>query len=359
MLKLDRYLAREFLQAVFATLVVLLMVMVGGAFMDVLRQVASGQIPAGLMLSQLGLVMLGWMPLILPLALMLGILLGVSRLYRDAEMPVLASVGIGPRRLLRPLLLVVVPIVAIIALCSLWLGPWADRYSQVLVKEANKTLLITGLEPGKFTGLPNGGGVVYVGNMTPDGSSFDRVFIYREKKGRLDVTTAPAGTLKLDGSRARYLQLKDGFEVEGPIDTGTMDFRMLKYATNDVRMPDREDAEADADVRRQSTLALLASPTREARAQLHWRITPPLLALALALLAVPLARSPPRQARYGRLVTGFLGYFVATDLMILGTQWLARGRIPMGLGLWWLTVPLLAFAAWLYLRDGQLRRPRQ
>ena len=32
---LDRYLAREFAQAIFATLVVLLIVMVGGAFIDV------------------------------------------------------------------------------------------------------------------------------------------------------------------------------------------------------------------------------------------------------------------------------------------------------------------------------------
>ena len=43
------------------------------------------------MLSQLGLQLLNYLPLILPLALMLGLLLAVGRLYRDSEMPVLTA----------------------------------------------------------------------------------------------------------------------------------------------------------------------------------------------------------------------------------------------------------------------------
>ena len=54
--------------------------------------------PAGMMLAQLGLQLIRYLPLVLPLGLMLGLLLAVGRLYRDAEMPVLTSIGIGPRR---------------------------------------------------------------------------------------------------------------------------------------------------------------------------------------------------------------------------------------------------------------------
>ena len=51
-------------------------------------------VPAGLLLSQLGLRLIDFLPLILlPLALMLGLLLAIGRLYRDSEMPVLASIG--------------------------------------------------------------------------------------------------------------------------------------------------------------------------------------------------------------------------------------------------------------------------
>ena len=162
----------------------------------------------------------------------------------------------------------------------------------------------------------------------------------------------------MEGPTTRFLTLKDGFEVEGPLDNTQMNYRLLQYKTNDVRMPDRDDGKADADLRRKPTTELLKIPGKESNAQLHWRLAPAFLALALALLAVPLSRSPPRQQRYGRVVVGFLGYFIATDLMILGTQWLSRGKLPMSAGLWWLTLPLLALAIWMYLRDGKLGRVR-
>ena len=356
---LDRYLAREFAQAIFATLVVLLIVMVGGAFIDVLGDITRGKLPPGMTAAQLGLVLLTWLPIILPLALMLGLLMATGRLYRDAEMPVLTSVGVGPKRLLRPLAIVVVPILIVIGLCSLWLGPWADRTSRAMIQEANRNLLIAGLEPGRFTELPGGGGVVYVGEMGGDGAKFKRIFIYRAKKGRLDVTTAAEGELTLDGARERYLTLGNGFEVEGPMDAATRDYRLLRFARNDVRMPDRVDDKKINDARRTPTLQLMGDGSREARAQLHWRIAPPLIALALALLAIPLARSPPRQARYGRRVLGFLGYRVCIQLMLLGTDLITKGKIPTGLGLWWLLLPALALGAWFYSRDGHLPQRRR
>lgn len=355
MQKLDRYLTGEFAQAVFATLVVLLIVSVGGAFTDVLEDIAKGKVPAGLMLLQLGLVLIKWLPLILPLALMLGLMLGIGRLYRDSEMPVIASIGVGPRRLLRPLLYVVGPIVAVVGACSLWLGPWADRVSREMINEASRSLVVAGLEPGAFTGLPNDNGVIYVGAMSGDGSRFERIFIYRNKPERQTVTTAKSGHLTVRANGDRYLTLDDGFEVEGPMDGG-LDYRLMRYASNDVLMPASEDRYDPSLPEMMSTPQLLTDPRREAAAQLHYRIAPPLLALAFALLAVPLARTTPRQARYGSVLMGFLAYLIGNNFMMMGTGWIEDGKIPSALGLWWLTLPLLAVSAWLYLRDGRVAR---
>lgn len=354
MQKLDRYLFREFAQATFAALVVLMIVSLGGVFADVLRNIASGRVPAGLMLSQLGLQVLNYLPLILPLGLMLGLLLGVGRLYRDSEMPVLTSVGIGPRRLLRPFLMLVLPIVGFIGLCSLWLGPWARDYSYRLIQEGSRSLLVAGLEAGRFVELPGGGGVVYVNALSGDGERMGRVFVYRQDEGRMDITTAQTGALAVEGTE-RYLSLDDGFRVEGPMDGGR-DFRLMRYVNNELRLPDAEEKQDDESAERSSTLALLGDDRVEARAQLHSRISPPLIALAFALMAVPLARSPPRQARYGRIVIGFLAYIVGMNLMLLGTDWIVSGKIPVMLGMWWLTLPLLAFGAWLYFSDGRMKR---
>jgi lipopolysaccharide export system permease protein len=353
--KLDTYLFREFAQATFAALVVLLVVSLGGVFADVLSDIARGRVPAGLMLSQLGLQLLRYLPLILPLGLMLGLLLAVGRLYRDSEMPILIASGVGPRRLLRPLLMLVLPVVAFIGACSLWLGPWAQDYSQRLIQAGQRTLLVSGLEAGRFVELPGGGGVVYANAMSDDGTRLGRVFIHRMEEGRMDITTALTGTLNIEGTD-RYLTLDDGFRVEGPADGGR-DFRLMRYASNEVRLPDVDQVTDEDDPERLSTLALLGDPRPEARAQLHFRFAPPLLALAFALLAVPLARSPPRQARYGRITLGFLAYVVGMNLMLLGTDWVADGKLPAALGLWWLVLPLLGFGAWMYFSDGRMKRP--
>ena len=354
--KLDRYLFSEFTQSTFAAGVVLLIVSVGGVITDVLKDIASGRLPAGLMLAQLGLVLLNWLPLILPLALMLGMMLGVGRLYRDSEMPVIAAIGVGPRRLLKPLLLLVVPVVLVVGLCSLWLGPMAERISRQMIQEANRNLVVSGLEPGSFTEL-SAGGVVYVGAMSADGSEFRRVFIYRQSEGRLDVTTANRGELSIEADGERYLTLEQGFQVEGPMQGG-LDYRLMRYASNDVRLPAGEAQFDPDDPEILPTSELFGDPRAAANAQLHFRLAPPLLTLAFGLMAVPLARSTPRQTRYGRVMMGFLAYLVGMNLVLMGTDWLESGRLAPWLGLWWLVLPLLGTALWLYFTDGRMRRSR-
>jgi lipopolysaccharide export system permease protein len=226
-----------------------------------------------------------------------------------------------------------------------------------MIAEGNRNLLITGLEPGRFTELPGGGGVVYVGSMSTDGTRMSRIFVYKQAGDRLDVTTARSGAMSIDGSQ-RYLRLEDGFRVEGPRETGR-DFRLMRYGSNDLLLPDAERGDADGkDPQAMTTPALLQDSRREATAQLHYRIAPPLLALAFALLAVPLARSSPRQARYGRILIGFLAYLIGMNLTMLGTDWLGSGKLPLAAGLWWLVLPLLALAVWMYFDDGRVRRAR-
>jgi lipopolysaccharide export system permease protein len=358
MAQLDRYLTREFAQSVFAALVVLGMVSLGGLFADLLAEIARGKVPAGLLLSQLGLRGINFLPILLPLALMLGLLLALGRMYRDAEMPVLASIGVGPRRLLRPVLAVVLPVVAVVALASLWLGPWAARLSRQMVQQAIRNLLVSGMEAGRFTALPNNAGVLYAGGMSADGTRFTRMFVHRVSGDRIDVTTAKSGSLRLDAKGDRYLELDDGFRVEGPLGDGR-DYRLMRYARNDVRLPARDADRPKDDPALLPTTALLGDSRPEAAAQLHWRIAPALLTLAFALIAVPLARASPRQARYGRVLLAFLGYLVGMNLTVLGTQWLGEGKLPPAAGLWWLTLPLLALATWLYLRDGRIAKPRR
>jgi lipopolysaccharide export system permease protein len=356
--KLDRYLLGDFVQSFAATLVVLVVVGTGGVLVDILGNIADGRLPASLMFSQLGLQFVTYLPLILPLALLLGLLLALARLYRDSEMAVLMSIGVGPARLLRPILMLVVPVVALVAASSLWLGPWANRTAEAMVEQANRSVVIAGLEAGTFTTMSNGG-IVYLASVSPDGRQMGHVFMQRNQGGRIDVVTAQRGHMYFEGKAQRYLRLEDGYRVNAPADGAGLDYRVMRYGDNEVALPDSRPSQDENDPEMLSTPRLFGDARPEAQAELQRRIAPPLLALAFALLTLPLSRSSPRQQRYGRMMVAFLAYLVATNLTMLGAQWLAHGKIPATLGLWWLTLPLLALSVWLYARDGRLGRPRR
>lgn len=351
MTTLQRYLVRQLAASVLASVVVLLLVSLGGVFADLVSEIARGRVPAPLLFSQLSLRLVSFLPMVLPLGLFIGLMMGISRLYRDSEMAVLAALGQGPRQLLLPMGVVTMPIVALIATAALWVGPVAERIARQAVQDANRSFLVAGLDAGRFVELPGGRGVVFVGELSPDGRSFKRLFVQTQRKDRVDVITAVEGEMFLDGS-GRYLRLRDGFRAEGK--PGERDFRLQRFQVNEIRLPDPEDSRSDPLAGRPTMALITSTATPRARAEFHYRIGVPLLTLALALLALPLSRSPPRQARYGRMIVAVLAYVLGMNLMVLGKAWLASGQIPLVLGLWWLHVPVFVLAVVLVWRDGAL-----
>ncbi len=356
MLTIDRYLLREFAVSVAATTLVLLFVSLGVVVADLLAEIAAGKVPVALMVSQLGLRVLRWLPMVLPLGVFLGLLLAIGRLYRDSEMAVMTAAGRSPRDLLRPLAWVALPAAALVAACSLWIGPWAQHTSRAMIAAADRSLLIAGLEAGRFRALPGGNGVLYVAELSPDGSRMRNVFIQSDKDQRMSVITAHRGELFVDAGQ-RYLRLLDGMRVEGV--PGQKDYRVLRYERSEVRLPADTAANTQQDISTSPTSALLGSARPDARAELHWRIATPLAVLLLALLTVPLARAEPRQPRYTLLMLALALYVIYSSLMMIGRSYLALGRISGWMGLWWLHLPVFLLGLWLLRRDGRLRAPRK
>jgi lipopolysaccharide export system permease protein len=99
---INRYLFRQFSQLVFAVLTVLFLISVGGFLTDLIAEISRGKVPAGLMLQLLVLRLPRFISFVLPLALFIGLMMGIARLYADSEMAVLASVGVSSQQLLKP-----------------------------------------------------------------------------------------------------------------------------------------------------------------------------------------------------------------------------------------------------------------
>ena len=360
----DRYLVRELAAGFLAATAILLLVMVGGAVADLLAKIAKGRIPADLLFTLIGLRTVGTLTILMPLAVLLGVLQAYGRLWRDSEMAVLQSSGLGLDGLLRPLLLFVLPAMTAIGVVAFWLGPAADRYAARLLVEANRSLIVAGLEPGRFVELPGRDGVIYVGEMSADGSRFKRMFIESERpdaktgRTRIDVITATHGFLYHDADgEGRYIALQDGFRVEGKL--GEDDYRLMRFARNDIKLPDSQNDDGEAAQKRSApTSALFAGRVDPLMAsELHWRLAAPLSVLVLGLLALPLSRSSPREPRYARLLLALLAWLVYYNGLLLGRAWIASGKLASGFGLWWVYLPALAIAAWLIWNGQRLKAP--
>ena len=359
---LDRYLLKELAFGTLGSAALLLVVTIGGTLSDVLSKVAAGRYPAGVMFPVLGLRVLDALSALLPVALFLGVLLGLARLYRDSEMHVLSASGMGPSGLLRPALLLAVPVTILVGVISLWLGPWSAAVSQAMVDNANRSVIAAGLEAGRFTELPGGNGVIYTQELSPDGQHLTRVFVASERvhpgtAPEVNLVTAARGRMFIDPqSGDRFLALSDGHRYSGVL--GQSNWRLLDYRRNDLSLSSINASVDDAGAgapHEQTTFTLLRSQVPADRAELAWRIAAPLSVLVLALLALPLARQNPREPFYGRLLLAVLAYLVFANVLGIGRAEIMAGRSA---GAWLMALIEIAVAAFALLWFRRQNRER-
>jgi lipopolysaccharide export system permease protein len=360
----DRYLARELFFSFAAAAAILLLVTVGATVADLLAKIARGRVAADLLLALVGLRTVDALSLLLPLAAFLGVQIAYGRLYRESEMAVFAASGLPAYGLMRPLAWFGVPLAVVLALVAFWLGPAAVRQADALQREASRSLIVAGLEPGRFVELPNRDGIIYVEQMNADGSKFSKLFLENERRNdkrdttSISIVTAPSGELfhDADGSK-RFLGLNDGFRVEGTL--GQDNWRLMRFARNDIELPDNDtDSAPDAAKRSAPTTQLWSSTDLDQRVELQWRMAAPVSLLVLVLLGLPLAKSNPREPRYARLLIALLAWFAYYNILALGRAWMTQGRIDVHAGFWWLEIPVALIALFLIWRGDRLPKPR-
>jgi lipopolysaccharide export system permease protein len=90
----------------------------------------------------------------------------------------------------------------------------------------------------------------------------------------------------------------------------------------------------------------------------QWRLSIPLSAFVLMLLALPLSYTRPRQSRYTNLLPAILLYIVYVNLLFVSRNWLEIKMVPIALGMWWVHAVLLLIAgSLLFLQKHFQLRP--
>ncbi|MDJ0940025.1 MAG: LPS export ABC transporter permease LptF [Woeseiaceae bacterium] len=353
---LDRYIFREIATTWLAVTMVLLMILLTNQFARVLGDVAKGNLPRGAAMEVIGLSATQYLTVVVPIGLFLSIMMALGRLYRDSELPAMMACRMGPGGVYRPLLWLVLPLTLGVAWLSIDVGPRALVAVERIGAEARREADLASIEPGRFTVFGPDEAVVYGERVTEEGG-MEKVFLQRQlEDGLVEVVVAERGAqVESDDPDIRLLVLYEGRRYEGV--PGTASFRVVEFAEHGIpyRLPSLEPS--DPEPRTMPVRELMRATGVFERAELQWRLSVPISTMLLALLAVPLSRSQPREGRYGRLAIGLLVFIIYFNLLSAAKAWIEQGDISPELGVWWVHGSVLLFGlALLGLQNGWHRR---
>ena len=319
---------------------VLLVIIMSGRFIKYLAQAAQGLLDPGVLFLIMGFRLPGFLQLILPLGLFLGILLAYGRLYLDSEMTVLSATGMSQQRLmvysLAPSLLVAL----LVAWLSLGLAPQGVAEQMRILNEQDALTEFDTLVPGRFQAMKDGSRVTYTQELSQDRGELAGIFISEKRFSReggkergITVLVAESGRQELQADGSRYLILENGYRYDG--NPGQADYRAIQYDTYGVLLPKPSVRGEISEREAVPTRELIGSDNPRLQSELQWRLSIPLLVFVVALLAVPLSRVNPRQGRFLKLLPAILLYMAYLGLLIAARGALDKGKIPQELGLWW------------------------
>jgi len=334
-----RYLSREVLLTLSAVSAVLLVIIMSGRFIKYLAQAASGLLDPGSLFLIMGFRLPGFLQLILPLGLFLGILLAYGRLYLESEMTVLSATGMSQQRLFVITLFPATLVALVVAWLSLSLAPQGANQFQLLLNKQDALTEFDTLEPGRFQALRDGTRVTYTEQLTDDRVNLAGVFISQKNTSSdqndrgISVLVAEKGRQEIRPDGNRYLILDNGYRYDG--NPGQADYRAIKYDEYGVLLPKPDVSDEVTDRDAMTTRALIGSEDTRLRAELQWRVSLPLLVFIVTLMAVPLSRVNPRQGRFLKLLPAILLYMAYLTILIAARGALDKGKIPPALGLWW------------------------
>ncbi|MFK5969483.1 MAG: LPS export ABC transporter permease LptF [Candidatus Marithrix sp.] len=331
---ISRYLFKEILYTLLALSSLLVLIYVSHRFMAYITKASVGKIPAEFIFQLLSLKLLSDLILILPLGFFLALLLALGRLYKDNEITALASCGIP------------VPIGSIVSFgfmfailigaLSLFLAPWAEEQQDILQVQLKSAAEVGGIAAGRFKEFNRGKGIFYVEKV--DDEDMKTLFIQANLPNKQVILVANRGYQEEQGEDL-FMVLVDGYRYEN--EHGKLNYTITKFEEHRIKIPRIVSSSTGQKHDALPTSKLWFSEQKELQAELQWRLSFPLSVILLAILAVPLSHTTPRQGQYSKIVLGILIYLIYNNLLNVAKKWVERGDVSPMIGVWWVHFALI------------------
>jgi lipopolysaccharide export system permease protein len=367
---LDRYVLREVVPPFLVGLLLIVFVLLMNQVLLLTELFIDKGVPALAALRILGLLVPSILVFALPMSVLMGVLGGLARLASDSEIVALQSVGIGPRRLARPVLLFGLAGFLLTLPLALYVGP---RANSAWVKAMARSVIARvqlKVRPLQFNEtLP--GTVFFVREAGRD-DRWRNVFAYlASDPANPRLVLARSGTVRLfPDERRAVLELENGVVYSGPPaepekDTLTSFDRLEEEIdvedlfpafSNAKRVREKDIGELVRDLAalkassRENDTGLLA---RVHRIEIHKKLALSLACLALALLGLPLGLMTGRGGRTGGFSLGLVIILLYYGLLTAGENFSMDGRLSPFLAMWGPDLVLALAAVLLLIRPAR------
>jgi len=326
----QRYLAREILRPVFGIVLFLVVVVLVFYASQLFARAAAEGLPMEIVMQMALIRMLLYLDVLMPAAVMLGIVIGLGRLQAGYEIIALAAAGAGSRTVFLALAPGVLLLVALVAVLTLYLRPLGYELYYQLEEDMAAEVDVSRIEPGRFQ-VGDRQWVIFAEGASNGG--LDRVLVHQRHDHFNGILTARRLDQEdLDEGRSRLIFSGDvhSYRIE-PDGQRDLIGRFDRFAVEFETRPARQRAELR---RAMPTVNLLSSTAPIEIAELHWRIVGPISMLALALIGVAMSRINPRHGQAARVMLACLVATLYYSVLSVLMNWLEQASWPEWPGLY-------------------------
>jgi lipopolysaccharide export system permease protein len=307
-------------------------------------------------LKLLALILPTFWVFVLPMATVVGALLGFLRLSRDSEVLALFACGVAPKKLLIPVFLVAFTAFLLSLFISSYILPKSKMASKTFIMQLTQLALAKGIpEHTFFTPIP--GLTIYAHKGTDEGKRLKGIFIWDSRKqDSASQTFAKSGEILTEpGKKEVAIRLVDGtLNITSPDykNTDTMDFNTyiirLRLA-EDAYEPSRGDLRIDKLWKEATDPKNTKDDKISYLVELYKRLTLPLGTLILGLLAAPLGIFFGRTGLSGGVALSLAAFLTYYTLMICMANLAEAGITPPFLSLFMPNLVFLCITAVMLL----------
>lgn len=344
----QRALRRELISTAGAVFTTLFTITITIMLIRILGQAAGGKVASQDVFALIGFSSLNYLPIILSLTSFVSVLLVVSRSYQDSEMVVWFASGQSLFKWIRPVLSFGLPIVLLTATLSFMVTPWANRQNAEFKERFQKREDVARVSPGRFQESSSSDRVFFVEGVSGDATRVRNVFVNTVRNGQNSVVVAHEGMIEIDKQGDKFLVLEDGRRYDGA--PNQPDFRLMEFERYGVLVSRQSQAmNGDLSARALPTRALLENMNNFNRGELLWRMSVPIMALLLMLLAIPLSFVNPRRGRSANLMTALVLFVVYSNMISVFQAAVVRNRLSLLLAWWPIHLLVILAIATLFL----------